>query len=938
MRTGAIFARGSCRVLRWMALVGMVFALGTGQAAAQAPTIDSAAFEGRTVTVTLATDQEAYRVGTNFEFTISSSATTPTGTNDPTVISTTNVTDLATDPTDGKAMFQVTFPGMLQARGVTEYYLHYADKDDSGPGGIWRETRSADNITAGQLADTSTGIALPVADSEPMLPTSIAKMSATVNEQFSETLPPATGGNGMLTYAATGLPDGMKFDPATRMVSGMPTMVKEYRVTYTVTDADTGDTTEPDDTVTFAIDVVAEEDDSLPGVSGDAIITEITIDGATKRAGRLHVDEGSSTEVEVTVRWTNDDLRKIYLEDSSPDPVKIPISLMRGDGASDWLSGAEITGRGEDVDLEEDTISIAIPSKPRDGASRNAHVTKTGETEIRLHDDADAEHEEFYIMVGSGAMGVNRARSELKSADIVIEDDETQGFKLTKKSGTAYEGGSDIEYELTADPDLVDLTLDVRLSVTDDDGAAVLSRIYPVSPLRGMISAADDVLKVTIDPAGNDGDRMDDDLMLHAEAISGRDDVESTSDDFMVLDVHKLPELTVSPKTATLEEGGEVELTLTLDRNPTDTRALSSETRQYTSEAVDVSLMDPSGAVKVMTVPVKFPEHNKKAPWTQTMKVKVMAEPNEDLDGERMVMLNAEVAGTVAANGMAKDEHSGVATLTIEEGTEELVWAKTPEEVEAAVMAAKKAGMGDDMMFTAGEMIELEGNDLFGSAQGVSVGYSAMVEGDAVSYSESGGVVTITADSMGTAKVTITARASRPSGAVMINDQTDPREASITIALEVGLVALSIELSGPEAEYMNIVEGMDHANGTKASAMVTATANRKVTEDVTVTLMRDRAMSSADDMDFTAEPITIMAGQTTGSTMVMAVADDMMENEGNMAEELVLYGMAADNAGEVTGHVKLYIWDAAVPALPVIAQLLLAALMAVGGYRRYRRR
>ena len=35
---------------------------------------------------------------------------------------------------------------------------------------------------------------------------------------------------------------------------------------------------------------------------------------------------------------------------------------------------------------------------------------------------------------------------------------------------------------------------------------------------------------------------------------------------------------------------------------------------------------------------------------------------------------------------------------------------------------------------------------------------------------------------------------------------------------------------------------------------------------------------------------------------------------------------------------KLYIWDAAVPALPLIAQLLLAAFLAIGGYRRYLRR
>ena len=40
MRTGAIFARGSCRALRWMALFGVVFALGAGEALAQTGTYD----------------------------------------------------------------------------------------------------------------------------------------------------------------------------------------------------------------------------------------------------------------------------------------------------------------------------------------------------------------------------------------------------------------------------------------------------------------------------------------------------------------------------------------------------------------------------------------------------------------------------------------------------------------------------------------------------------------------------------------------------------------------------------------------------------------------------------------------------------------------------------------------------------------------------------
>ncbi len=141
---------------------------------------------------------------------------------------------------------------------------------------------------------------------------------------------------------------------------------------------------------------------------------------------------------------------------------------------------------------------------------------------------------------------------------------------------------------------------------------------------------------------------------------------------------------------------------------------------------------------------------------------------------------------------------------------------------------------------------------------------------------------------------------------------------------EKGLEALSIELRGPED--MNLAEGM--------SAMVTATANRAATADTMVMLMRDRAMSTAGDDDYMAEAITIMAGEMTGSTMVMAVEDNMAED----MEELVLYGMTEGMAGEVTGEVHLYLWDAAVPALPVIAQLLLAAFLAVGGYRRYRRR
>ncbi|MCY4510542.1 MAG: IPTL-CTERM sorting domain-containing protein, partial [Acidobacteria bacterium] len=68
------------------------------------------------------------------------------------------------------------------------------------------------------------------------------------------------------------------------------------------------------------------------------------------------------------------------------------------------------------------------------------------------------------------------------------------------------------------------------------------------------------------------------------------------------------------------------------------------------------------------------------------------------------------------------------------------------------------------------------------------------------------------------------------------------------------------------------------------------------------------------------------------TTMLMAVEDSMAED----MEMLVLYGMEGNQRTE--NSLTFNIWDAAVPVLPLIAQLLLGSLLAVGGFRRYRRR
>ena len=781
-------------------------------------------------------------------------------------------------------------------------------------------------------------------------------------------LPTVTAGVGTApyTYTAKGLPAGLAVAPATGMLIGTPTTAAAAAtVTYTATDSATPAAT---GSLTFTITVTAAGTTPTPTTGTDGVITAVVVgdpktDAPVRTIGgvkRVHVTEGTLTKLTVTGRWTHEQLAALYAgvtAPAKPAPATVMVQVTAATG-NDWLSPAEIdegpgagSSGGKDVVLATHTVEIAIPAKPTTNVGSPLYTKeKSGSISLSLPHDVDAEDEGFMVEVVSGTGVVTVPTRSMLTTDppvIVIEDDEIQGIVLTTDPASTTTAttrlfeGSSAKFKAVAKPAREDLPLQVRYDVTTLTGVSVSSRLYTLTESGGYIpvgTGAEAKDNVTLGLPANDGDRVDEELQIHAEVVSfslnsgAFDDIETSTVNFTAVDVHKLPELTVSPSTGTVKEGGEIELTLMIDRNPANTTVSSTEKLEYTNEEVTVMLTmgagSTAGATDFSTTSVKFAKRTKGL-YTDEMKVKVMALADDEIDGGEMLVLDAMLKGSETKNGAEGTSLAGVTTLTIEDATQKLVYAKTPKEVEDAVYAAKKAAEGDDEKFTPGEMMEVMGSALFSAAEGVTVSYTAMSSAPAVaSASVSGGTVTVTAATEGMADITITAHAMSPSG-VKIVDQTDPDAASIMFPVEVGLEALSIELTGPED--MNLVEG-------GMGGMVTATANRAVTEAVTVMLMRDRAMSSADDMDFEAEPIMIEAGMMTGSTMVTAVADDMMENDGNMAEELVLYGMTENNAGAVTGEVKFYLWDAAVPALPVIAQLLLAALLGLGGYRRYLRR
>ena len=973
MRTGAIFARGSCRALKWVMVLGILTILGGGQAAAQRATFTSAVVKGgganadnRTVVVSVAPGIRLAAPGTPES--IESAFTLSTGN---TVDS---VTGLAADTVTLATEFEIVFVTFLNGT----------------------ETLTYTPPASGGLVDATGDIAAQEVDVDPVDPrlNPVQQIVVETGTAFSHSLPEvAYGGKQPITYelrnqAADGTEgpivtastvsihtlntagdaiennSGLYFTATSRTISGRAQDVGTYPLIYTATSApNNAQDPVPEHQVHFSLRVVAAL--TTPASTGGRV-TAIVVGDPAKDAPRktiggqerVHVAEGLLTTVKVTVRWTNEQITALRRGGATPPAATVGIRVVHVNDPATWLSPAETSERpgtaqlgGYDAVLATTTVTVPVPTAPTTNPNSRGHYKEnTGTTRLSLPQDIDAEEEAFAIhVVSEGSSGIMLGPNEgvQMSDTIVIEDDEPQGIELSRdpaSTAPVLEGGNDVMFKAVAKPPREDLPLQVRYNVTDSRGVSVSSQLYTLTGSTGTIPVGDKGKdNVTFTTPENDEDREDIDLKVHAEVVSfslrsgAFDDIQTDSVDLTVLDIHKLPVLlldTVMPMTADVEEGGEVELTMQIDRNPANTIRRTSEGQEYTSEPVTVMFSMGAGSTasamdyEIMTNPVEVPKHNGRAPWTQDVKVTIMASSDQVLDDMEMLVLAAEIDGT--ENGKygentASDSYAGVSTLTIEDDTAKLVWAKTDDEVNAAVTAAKTAGVGADDMFTAGEMVKIMGSALFGAGEGVTLSYSAKTsDPKVVDYSVSNGEVTVTAMGKGDAMITITAHASMPAG-VTINKQTDPGEASIDIPFEVGLEALTIELEGPDAG-MNLVEGMEYT--------ITAKANRAVEMDTMVELVQTDG--TASPADYEVESITIMMGESMGTTKLMVKDDGMMENEGDMTEMLTLEGRIG--AMKTTNSLMFYLWDAAVPALPVIAQLLLAALMALGGYRRYLRR
>ena len=384
----------------------------------------------------------------------------------------------------------------------------------------------------------------------------------------------------------------------------------------------------------------------VPGLDMRGRITAFSIAGTEERTldgvKRMHLTEGGITTASVTVTWTNQQLTALwdgYTAANPPPPAMVNLydtSFVEDAAVGTWLSLAETNERdgsgsrgGNDVVWGAQDIEVKIPKKPtKNTDSATVTASATGTTSVSLPHDDDAEPEAFRVRwweaASSGVKYEGTLMYGLLTATThVIEDDEPQGIKLTQTTkDPIYEGGGTITFTAVADPAREDLPLDVRYDLTDSSGVSVSSGTYTVDSSIGTVpigpSGKDTVV---LNVARNDGDRMDDMLQMHAEVVTyaldtgAYGDVGSKMVDFTVIDVHKLPPVTVMPETATLMEGKELELTVTVDRNPRETRAVDPEVLPYTTEELSIMVMasGATGEYSLSSTAITVPEYKHKA-------------------------------------------------------------------------------------------------------------------------------------------------------------------------------------------------------------------------------------------------------------------------------------------------------------------------------------
>ena len=656
------------------------------------------------------------------------------------------------------------------------------------------------------------------------------------------------------------------------------------------------------------------------------------------------VAEGSDATITVRAEAT-------VLPDSPELKVTVPLELMERavDGAPKITAEKGQAGQIDDaVIISNPTLVFTFPANTTDQERKR---TYTQTITVRTNHDADAEDEVAGIRTVDGLSVISSggsATATVASKTLTIHDDETQAYKLSLNSQMHHQGnpvreGAPINVNLVADPPHYDGGTTLQIYVMKD-GKPIQHPVVPAarggytveggaSTTIGLDSGAGEAVNqkaIRIDAPQNDGNRTTDTITLEVDSGANRTTRMRDSLDIDVRDIHNLPAANAITAVAKDDQGKEVEeiaeggdpifLTVTVNR--------ATPAGQYWTEeelTLDIRVDDP-GSYEVSPARTTVGGANQRQAVAEH-EIKISARNDENVNDDELVVSLVVSGDPNPSVGRGPGESVGTFTIAVADDTAKKVEPRSEDDAYGAIMDAIEEGAGDEGL-NPGESFMVYTKDLFDVMEGYTASYGVAVEGDpAISVTASTDSITVDAMSVGESKVTVTATAKMESSSFMA-DQSVSNVASITFPVTVvdKMLTLMIEMPDNVMEG-NVVEGMSYH--------VPVMTNRAVHEDTMVTFMRDRSQSDADEDDYSIGDVTIMAGEMEAMAELM-VTEDMMDDAGHaMGEQLVIYAMAGDVE---SNELMFTIWDEAVPALPLIAQLLLALFLMAGGTRLYRRR
>ena len=592
--------------------------------------------------------------------------------------------------------------------------------------------------------------------------------------------------------------------------------------------------------------------------------------------------------------------------------------------------------------VEEDkSVKIAVMPVDKDGK-----VTTANEAlEIVLTPSGSADARDYRL---SAPIEITSGQNKSNVVDLIVEDDEDVGPETlmldATVSGDATQG---------TETRMVEGVLSLTITDTTD------KKIWPKSE--------DDAYPIITDPleeaAGDDGLNPGESFMVAMDDLftlmDGHTATYGANSDGSAVSISERGDTV----TITAEESGTSKVTVTGTASLAASSFAPSQTVSNVAQvAFEVMVVNTELVVTLAADPMEIDEGGTSTITAMANRAVVAGDGDvavdlsvvgdATLDAASLTIAMGEMSAsamltaaeddadyedetvTVVASGSGIDGQVSV-SVNVMDNDEAPVEPEPTNSIEAMpqddaypiITAAIDAGAGEEG-FNPGESAMVDAAELFTVMDGYAATYSVGAEGDAVSVSSSGSHVTVMADMLGEAKVTITGTATAASSSFEAG-QPATNVATVTFPVMVVDKGLTIYLHAPDNVMEgNLVEGRSYR--------LTVQANRVVREDMAVSFGRDRSMSDAEEgTDYELNDVTILAGSDS-VTATLDVLEDMEPDAGHdMGEALVIYAMAGDVQ---SNDVMLTIWDEAVPALPLIGQLLLALFLMLGGARLYRRR